>query len=354
VKVQILCTLGPSSLQPEVIEGLDARGVDLFRINLSHTPLEVVAPTIEHIQRHSATPICLDTEGAQVRCGPMAPGVTLEPGRMVRLTAAGPVGTAEELGLQPPAGLDAVRPGTELGIDFNGARLRVTEITPAGVTALVVEGGQVRSNKAVTVEPAPLLPALSEKDYQAIAIGARMGVRHVALSFARRAEDVALLREVAGSGTMVISKLESRAGIRNMDAVISASDAVLIDRGDLSREIPLEQVPFYQKVVVRRANRWNRPVYVATNLLESMVTSRHPTVAEANDIANTLLDGVHGLVLAAETAIGVDPVGTVEMVQRVVTAFERWNTSALLDEDRQALAVLAGATGTAPAVTSSN
>jgi pyruvate kinase len=344
VKVQILCTLGPSSLRPDVIARLDERGVDLFRINLSHTPLEAVAPTIERIQRHSATPICLDTEGAQVRCGPMAPDVTLEPGRTVRLTAAGgPPGTAERLGLQPLAALEALRPGAELGVDFNGARLRVAEVTPDGATAVVLEGGQVRSNKAVTVDPAPLLPALSDKDHQAIAIGASMGVRHVALSFARRAEDVGLVRSLAGPGATVISKLESRAGVRGMDAVISASDAVLIDRGDLSREIPLEQVPFYQKVVVRRANRWNRPVYVATNLLESMVTSRHPTVAEANDIANTLLDGVHGLVLAAETAIGVDPVGTVDMVLRVVTAFERWNTSSLLDEDRQALAGLGSA-----------
>jgi pyruvate kinase len=343
VKVQILCTLGPSSLRPDVIARLDERGVDLFRINLSHTPLEAVAPTIEAVQRHSATPICLDTEGAQVRCGPMAPDVVLEPGRVVRLTAAGPLGTTEQLGLQPRAALDALLPGTELGIDFNGARLRVTHVTPAGVTAVVVEGGQVRSNKAVIVDPAPLLPALSDKDHEAIAIGAAMGVRHVALSFARRAEDVGLVRSLAGPGATVISKIESRAGVRNMDAVISASDAVLIDRGDLSREIPLEQVPFYQKVVVRRANRWNRPVYVATNLLESMVTSRHPTVAEANDIANTLLDGVHGLVLAAETAIGVDPVGTVDMVLRAVSVFERWNTSSLLDEDRQALAGLGSA-----------
>jgi pyruvate kinase len=339
--VQILCTLGPSSLRPDVIAGLDQRGVDLFRVNLSHTPLDAVAPTIELIQRCSATPICLDTEGAQVRCGPMAPDVVLQEGRTVQLTATGQVGTAERLGLQPRAALEALRPGNELSVDFNGALLRVTDVTLGGATALVVEGGQVRSNKAVTVDPAPGLPALTDKDTQAMAVAASLGVRHVALSFASRGEDVALIRGLAGPGATVISKIESRAGVRNMDAIISASDAVLIDRGDLSREIPLEQVPFYQKVVVRRANRWNRPVYVATNLLESMVTSRRPTVAEANDIANTCLDGVHGLVLAAETAIGVDPVGTVDMVLRVVAAFERWNTSSLLDEDRQALVSLA-------------
>jgi pyruvate kinase len=207
----------------------------------------------------------------------------------------------------------------------------------------VVEGGPVRSNKAVTVDPAPVLPALTDKDVAAMQAARSLGVRHFALSFASRAEDVALVRGLLGPDATVISKIESRAGIRNMDGIIGVSDAVLIDRGDLSREVPLEHVPFYQKVVVRQANRWNRPVYVATNLLESMVTSRRATVAEADDIANTLLDGVHGLVLAAETAIGVDPVGTVDMVLRVVAAFERWNTSSLLDEDRQALARLATA-----------
>jgi pyruvate kinase len=315
--------------------------VDLFRINLSHTPLETVGPTIELIQGCSATPVCLDTEGAQVRCGPMAPDVTLREGRTVRLTGDGQVGTAERLVLTPPAALEALRPGSELSVDFNGALLRVTEVTPTGATALVVEGGQVRSNKAVTVDPAPALPALSDKDVAAIGIATSLGVRHFALSFASRAEDVALVRGLLGPDAAVISKIESRAGIRNMDDIISASDAVLIDRGDLSREIPLEHVPFYQKVVVRQANRWNRSVFVATNLLESMVTSRRPTVAEADDIANTLLDGVHGLVLAAETAIGVDPVGTVDMVRRVIAAFERWNMSSLLDEDRQALLSLA-------------
>jgi pyruvate kinase len=337
MKVRILCTLGPSSLRPDVIRRLDDRGVDLFRVNLSHTPPDAVAPTIELVRGCSRTPICLDTEGAQVRCGVMAPDVTLEAGQLVRLSAGQRLGTAEELVLQPASTFAALREGSQLSIDFDGALLRVVDAEDAGATALVLEGGRVRSNKAVTVEPAPVLPPLSDKDLQAIAVGRSLGVRHFALSFASRAEDVAVIRDLLPADATVISKIESRAGVRNMDGIISASDAVLIDRGDLSREVPLEHVPFYQKVVVRQANRWNRPAYVATNLLESMITNRRPTVAEADDIANTLLDGVHGLVLAAETAIGVDPVGTVDMVLRVVAAFERWSMSSLLEEDRQPL-----------------
>jgi pyruvate kinase len=341
VKVRILCTLGPSSLREEVIRDLAARGVDLFRVNLSHTPLEAVASTIELVRACSDVPVCLDTEGAQVRSRTMAPGVLLKAGEEIRLTTAdGVLGTARLLVLQPAATMAALEPGSQLSVDFDGASLRVLDVDSEGATAVVVEGGRVGSNKAVTVDPPPTLPPLTDKDVQAIAVGQALGVQHFALSFASSAQDLALLRGLLPPEAEVIAKIESRAGIRNMDSIISVSDAVLIDRGDLSREIPLEHVPFYQKVVVRLANRWNRPAYVATNLLESMVTNRRPTVAEANDIANTLLDGVHGLVLAAETAVGVDPVGTVDMVLRAVAAFERWSMSPLLDEDRPALAAV--------------
>ena len=338
MKVQILCTLGPSSLRPDVIGRLDERGVDLFRINLSHTPLDRLEPAIRLIQGCSGTPICLDTEGAQVRSGVMDADVVLRRGQTVRLTSADQVGTARRLPLQPGGTFAALHAGSRLSVDFDGVNLRIVDASAGDPTAVVVDGGRVRSNKAVTVDPPPDLPPLTDKDRAAIALAGSLGVRQFALSFASGAEDVALLRGLVPAGSVVISKIESRAGIRSMDDIIEASDAVLIDRGDLSREVPLEHVPFYQKAVVRRANRWNRPAYVATNLLESMVTNPRPTVAEADDIANTLLDGVHGLVLAAETAVGVDPVGTVDMVLRVVAAFERWNVSFLLEEDRQPLA----------------
>jgi sulfate adenylyltransferase len=334
MKIKILCTLGPASLDHDVIRGLDDRGVDLFRINLSHTSLESVASTIEFVREVSSTPICLDTQGAQVRCGMVAPDVELHEGEGLRLTAEDVEGTGRELTLWPGSTFDALVPGSIVAIDFDGARLEITSASPGEATAVVVSGGRVKSNKAVTVDPPPVLPPLTEKDRAAIDIGAPYGIRHVALSFASSADDVALIRSLAPEGTHVISKIESRAGVRNMDSIISVSDSVLIDRGDLSREVPLEHVPYYQKAIARRANRWNRSVYVATNLLESMVTSRQPTIAEANDIANTLLDGVHGLVLAAEAAVGIDPVGSVDMILRAVEAFEQANEGQLLEEDR--------------------
>jgi pyruvate kinase len=159
-----------------------------------------------------------------------------------------------------------------------------------------------------------------------------LGIEHVALSFANSAEDVAELRTLAGSDAYVIAKIESRAGVKAMTDIIQAADAVLVDRGDLSREIPFEHVPIYQKEIIRRANSSSTPAFVATNLLESMVTNKRPTIAEANDIMNTLFDGAHGLVLAAETAIGQYPLQSVDMVLRVIQAFEKSNLARLIDE----------------------
>jgi pyruvate kinase len=330
-RTRILCTLGPPSLSPEVIRGLEERGVDLFRLNLSHTPLDAVAPTIEFIRAYSSTPVCLDTEGAQVRCGLVAPGVVLEAGASLRLRAGDVMGTAEELTLWPSSVFASLEPGVLMTIDFDGALLEVVDADADEAEAIVVEAGKVSSNRAVTLAPAPVLPPLSAKDLAAIELGTELGIEHVALSFAGSAADVANLRELAG-GAYVIAKIESRAGVAAMGEIIAAADAVLIDRGDLSREIPFEHVPVYQKEIIRRANGMSTPAFVATNLLESMITNRRPTIAEANDIMNTLFDGAHGLVLAAETAIGNHPLQSVDMVLRVIRAFEMSNGARLIDE----------------------
>jgi pyruvate kinase len=337
--IRVLCTLGPASLFPDVITGLEQRGVDIFRINLSHTALSALEETIRLVRRHASVPICLDTEGAQVRCGLMATDVTLRAGRPVRLTPEKVVGTEDVISLRPASVFRALRPGSMLSVDFDGALLRIGRVDGGGATAIVAEEGSVRSNRAVTIDPAPVLPPLTEKDRRALEMGAALGVDHVALSFAASGDDVALVRSLLPAGATVIAKVESRAGVARVDEIIAAADAVLIDRGDLSREVPLESVPFYQKAIVRQANRFNTPVYVATNLLESMVEHRRATVAEVNDIANTLLDGVHGLVLAAETAVGMDPLGVVDAVTRSIAAFEHSTLAALSVDPEPALAV---------------
>jgi len=319
--INVLCTLGPASLNPEIMERLEQRDVDLFRINLSHTPLEKVEETVKLIQQHSSVPVCLDTEGAQVRNGRMAERVVVKDRQHVRLVAEPIEGTAECISLTPPSIFAELKPNSLVGIDFDGVVLLVLEAGDDWAEAVVLNGGRVGSNKAVVADPAPVLPPLSDKDIAAVEIGRRLGVTHFALSFANCADDVATLRELAGPNSYIISKIESKRGVRNLDAILAESDEILIDRGDLSREVPLENIPLLQKAIIRKANMANKPVNVATNLLESMIVNRKPTRAEINDIINTLLDGANGLVLAAETAVGSHPVGAVDMVLSMIERF---------------------------------
>jgi len=329
-----LCTLGPASLKPDVIAELAHRGIDLFRINLSHTAPDDVEPTIDFVQKHSDVPICLDTEGAQVRCGGMEAGVFLAEGQPVRLLPGQAFGDGEAFSLRPVSIFEELQAGNIVHVDSDGAVLRVTDVGEGEAEAIVVGGGTVASNKAVTIEPPPRLPSLTEHDLLAIQRGVLAGIRHFALSFANHADDVKHLRGLLPPDSNVIAKIESLSGVHNVEPITMAADAVLIDRGDLSREVPMEHVPIYQKHIIRQANALNTPVFVATNLLESMIVSRYPTLAESNDIFNTLCDGAHGLVLAAETAIGDHPVESVDAVLRMVDAFERFTARPVFGDRR--------------------
>ncbi len=173
------------------------------------------------------------------------------------------------------------------------------------------------------MSPAPDLPPLTEQDIASVEMGRKYGITNYALSFANCADDVELLRKYAGPDSHIISKIESKRGVINLDEILAATDEILIDRGDLSREVPLENIPLLQKAIIRKANMANTPVNVATNLLESMLSNRKPTRAEVNDIMNTLLDGANGLVLAAETAIGDHPISAVDMVLSLIERFRR-------------------------------
>jgi len=304
-----------------VIERLQARKVDLFRINLSHTPLDKVEETILIIQSHSSTPICLDTEGAQVRTGTMEKDVMVRDRQHVRLTAETVIGTGDCLSLTPPTVFEELQPNNLIGLDFDGVVLLVLKADATGAETVVLNGGKIGSNKAVVIDPAPKLPPLADDDIAAVEIGRRLGITNFALSFANTAADVALLRKYTGPESTIISKIESKRGVRNLDEILEETDEILIDRGDLSREVPLENIPFLQKAIIRKGNIAKIPVNVATNLLESMIVNRKPTRAELNDITNTLLDGANGLVLAAETAIGQHPVGAVDMVLSMIERF---------------------------------
>jgi pyruvate kinase len=325
-KTKVTCTVGPASWKPKIIRRLQELGVNLFRINLSHTPIERVGPAIAFLQQHSTVPICLDTEGAQVRTGSFTVAPTnLKKDSLIQLHRHSVQGNAKKFNFTPPDTIDLLEAGDLITLGFHAVVVEVMEVNSERAVLRVRKAGHVGSNKACNVHREIDLPAITVKDRKAIEIGREMGIDHYALSFANRPQDVQEMRQLIGPDPTLISKIESRSGIANLEEIARLSNAILIDRGDLSRQVPLQKIPACQKDIIRRVKAIGRPVYVATNLMESMVRSPVPTLAEINDIYNTLKDGADSLVLAAETAVGKFPVQCVEMVVSVIAEFERGN-----------------------------
>lgn len=298
--------------------------MDIFRINFSHTNSEEIRSAIANVQAATSKPLCLDLEGAQIRSGYMSnQRVDFSDGSLVKVHGRPHLGDAENIQLTPGFVIEEIQPGDLICIDFDTLLLQVLENRGDHLLSQVLCGGRVGSNKAVTVDRPIPLPPISPKDEEAIRTGLECGVPYVALSFANRKSDVELLRSMVGDRMSIISKIESREGLLHLDEILSLSDAILLDRGDMSREVSLELIPLLQKRLLERARHFGKPAYVATNLLESMVNESLPTRAEVNDVVNTLIDGASGLVLAAETAIGRYPVKCVSMIRRLITAFRR-------------------------------
>lgn len=323
-ELKILCTLGPASMDPRTIQRLEQAGATLFRINLSHTEPADLPRLIRIIRSATEVPICLDTEGAQIRTGRFVDGqITLRDHALVNVHRKRVPADDKNFNFYPPESVDMLVPGDFVRLDFNSALAQVISCDEEAVVMRVLQGGPVGQNKAVVVERDLTLPPLTAKDVKALAIGRDLGISHFALSFANSGEDVLEIRTHVGNDAFVISKIESRGGVQNLEEIASHSDALLIDRGDLSRQVPIELLPQAQKSLIKRGNAANTPVYVATNLLESMVSSSTPTRAEVNDIHNTLADGADGLVLAAETAIGRYPIRCASMINKVIRGYQQ-------------------------------
>jgi pyruvate kinase len=311
-----------------VLTRLVELGVSLFRLNLSHTKVSKLKEILEYIQSRTNVPVCLDTEGAQVRTGDFAEGkITVLENSTLRVPFHRVSGDSGNLNLYPEEIARQLIVGDLLKIDAE-VLAQVVAIENDCVVLWVLNGGEIGQNKAVSLLERDLtMPAVTEKDKQALRIGNEMGIRHVALSFANRARDVEEVRALASKDAIVVSKIECLSGLRNLPEIAAQSDALLIDRGDLSRQVSIEKIPAVQKDIIHYAKGVGRKIYVATNLLESMVTSANPTRAEVNDIYNTLMDGADGLVLAAECAIGAFPVAAANMVKKIILEYENKQNS---------------------------
>ena len=331
--IQILATLGPSSLEKETISRMAGAGVSLFRINLSHTRIEDLEDVIQFIQSCTDVPVCLDSEGAQIRTQQLIDdAISLDVGGQVRVHFDTVEGDQQNLSLYPSGIAVELEPDDLIDIDFHGVQLRVVAKKETYCKCNVEISGKLGMNKAVVVNRSIPLPAMTEKDKHAVQIGRRLGIQNFALSFASSGENVDLFRSHTGENVQVIAKIESIKGIKNLIEIADQAEAILIDRGDLSREVLIEQIPFLQRRIVSSVKSRQKPIYVATNLLESMVEWHQPNRAEVNDVVSTLEMGATGLVLAAETAIGNHPVAAVETIRRLIDHYECWTPNTSFEE----------------------
>ena len=275
------------------------------------------------VKSFTPVPICLDTEGAQIRTGRLKNKIVLINGERIIIKRNEGIGENGWFNLYPKAAFEGIEVGDIINIDFNSVMVQVIEKNESEIKARVLMGGLIQQNKAVTINKDFNLNPLTNKDLESIKIGEKYDIKYFALSFANKESDVNYLRSIINPDCKIISKIESIQGLINLESITNVSDNILIDRGDLSREISIENLPSTQKHIIDIVKQNNKKVFVATNLLESMINNVLPTRAEINDIYNTLFDGADGLVLAAETAIGKYPIQCATMIRKMITQHEK-------------------------------
>jgi pyruvate kinase len=328
---KIVCTLGPASDAPRVLEGMIAAGMDVARLNFSHGDATQHRARFAAVRRESRrarrnVAILQDLQGPKLRLGTFAEGrIELVPGETVLLaTVPGVVGSPRVIPVPLPTLARACRVGDPVLLDDGRVRLRVKRRRGRDLEAEVEIGGRLSDHKGVALPGSTVsIPAFTPKDRRDAALGRTLGVDLVAMSFVRTVRDVEHARRHVGPGTPLIAKMEKPQAIDNLEAILSAANGIMVARGDLGVELPLEQVPGLQKRLVRQANLLGRPCIVATEMLESMIQAPRPTRAEVSDVANAVLDGADAVMLSAETAVGHDPVAAVETMARIVEEAER-------------------------------
>ena len=329
-RTKILATLGPASENPEMIAKLFEAGADVFRLNMSHLPREKLKERVAMIRAVEAKfgrPIAIlaDLQGPKLRVGAFeGDGAMLVPGQSFTLDADKTPGTIDRVHLPHPEILSSLEPGHTILIDDGKLRLRVKSVKQGSATTSVEVAGKISNRKGVSL-PDTTIPvaAMTEKDRSDLEAALDAGVDWIALSFVQRPEDVAEVKKVARGRALVMSKLEKPQAITRLDEIIEISDAVMVARGDLGVEMPLEKVPGIQKRIVRTARRYGKPVVVATQMLESMITSPVPTRAEVSDVATAVYDGADAVMLSAESASGQYPIDAVATMNRIAEEVEQ-------------------------------
>ncbi len=340
-RAKIVATLGPASSSYDQIRAIIEAGVDVARMNLSHGSHDVHEQIYRDVRKAASdldkpVGVFVDLQGPKIRLGKFKDGpVLLENGATFKITTDEIEGDVNICGTTFK-GLPAdVKVGDFLLIDDGKVKLRAIEVTDTTVTTEVEIPGQISNNKGINLPGVAVnVPALSEKDEDDLRWALRLGVDMVALSFVRGSSDIERVHEIMreeGRKIPVIAKIEKPQAVDNLEEIIDAFDAIMVARGDLGVELPLEQVPLVQKRAVELARRWAKPVIVATQMLESMISSSIPTRAETSDVANAVLDGADALMLSGETSVGSFPVETVSTMARIIQSTEENGLSRIPD-----------------------
>jgi pyruvate kinase len=331
-RAKIVATLGPATSSYENLRAIIDAGVDVARMNLSHGSYAVHEEVYANVRKAAedsgrAVAVMVDLQGPKIRLGKFEAGpYDLAVGDVFKITTDDVIGTRELSGTTFKGLPHDVSPGDFLLIDDGKVKVQVTEVNGPVVTTEVIVAGAVSNNKGINLPGVAVnVPALSEKDEADLRWGLRLGCDLIALSFVRNAEDIVRVHEIMaeeGRRVPVIAKIEKPQAVDHLEAIIDAFDAIMVARGDLGVELPLEAVPIVQKRTIELARRMAKPVIVATQMLESMISSPVPTRAETSDVANAILDGADAVMLSGETSVGDYPVITVQTMARIVTSTE--------------------------------
>ncbi|MEW2545017.1 pyruvate kinase [Streptomyces sp. NPDC047002] len=330
---KIVCTLGPAVDSYEQLKALIEAGMNVARLNMSHGSHEEHQGRYDRVRRAAADTgravgVMVDLQGPKIRLETFAEGpVELVRGDEFTITTEDVPGDKTVCGTTYKGLPGDVTKGDPVLINDGNVELRVVEVSGPRVKTMVVEGGVISDHKGINLPGAAVnVPALSDKDVEDLRFGLRMGCDMVALSFVRDAQDVVDVHKVMdeeGRRVPVIAKVEKPQAVANMEAVVAAFDSVMVARGDLAVEYPLEKVPMVQKQLIELCRRNAKPVIVATQMMESMITNSRPTRAEASDVANAILDGADAVMLSAESSVGAYPVETVKTMSKIVTAADK-------------------------------
>ena len=308
------------------------KGMSVARLNFSHGTREEHEETARMVRKASEelgeyVAILQDLSGPKIRVGAIPdPGIRLDTGSTVTLTVKDGPATHESIPVSYPDLPEAVKPGDQIMLADGFMELKVMEIKETDIICEVTTGGVLTSHKGINLPSGSIkVPSMTEKDHEDLLFGLKNNVDYVALSFVREAKDILKVKEIikdSGKNTPVIAKIEKHEAIDNIDDILDVSDGIMVARGDLGVEVPLEEVPAIQKMLIKKANLLNKPVITATQMLRSMVESPRPTRAEATDVANAVLDGTDAVMLSEETAMGKYPVKAVELMSRILKKAE--------------------------------